>query len=378
MKNAEPSGESRGQLNRLMLRLHQREPQPRRRSVVSEAVVTAMVQVLRFKFWLTRMVFRSYIRLGATMYRRSANALTVRRDNSDLMVHEPNILIAQRRLQRFISRVLAFKLAFAVLAATLTLSYTNPYTPPGFEGYVFEQPRILGAGGFKGSQIGPANFGISFWRNKVINIDMGPDTHNEAFDVPTRDDLAISLHLSAVLAIRPGHVVEVVNQFGGEDWYARFVRPRLRSLVEAAVQRRASYELQSQRREIEDEVRNGLQAYLVATPFQLRDLSETDMSYPERIAQAVQRKVEARQLLEEKATQVEIAKRNAEIEVVEAQGQSEAQRLVAASLTPMYLQHEAIQAQAKSTSSASRTTVYVPVGVGGVPLIENPTPAPKP
>jgi regulator of protease activity HflC (stomatin/prohibitin superfamily) len=378
MNGAEPPAGSRGQFRGLKLRLQQREPRSRwSGGIVSEFVVTGLVQILRIKLWLTRMVVRSYIRLGATMYRRSANALVLRREN-EVAVREPDLLVAQRRFQRFVSRVLAAKLSFALVAAMLTFSYTNPYTPPGFEGYVFEQPRILGAGGFKGAQIGPANFGISFWRNKVINIDTRPDTHNEAFDALTRDDLAISLHLSAVLWIKPGHIVQVVNDFGGEDWYARFIRPRLRSLVEDAVQRRASYELKTQWRAIEDEVRAGLQSYLLDTPFMLRDLSTTDMAYPKEIAQAVQRKLEARQLLEEKDTQVEIARRDAEIDVVEAKGRSEAQRLLGATLTPMYLQHEAIEAQAKGAGSPTRTTVYVPIGPSGVPLIDTPTVAPKP
>lgn len=378
MQDTEPPSGSPGQPTPLMLRLRRRELRPRQRSVVSDLVVTGLFQVLRIKFWLTRMLMRSYIRLGATLYRRSANALVVRRNNSDVAVHEPNLLVAQRRFQRFVSRVLAAKLAFAIVAALATFSYTNPYTPPGFEGYVYEEPRIIGAGGFKGAQIGPANFGISFWRNKVINIDTRPDTHSEAFDALSHDDLAVSLHFSAVISITPGNVVQVVRGYGGLDWYARFVRPRLRSLVEDAVQRRESYELQAQSQAIEDEVRTGLQAYLRDTPFKLRDISETDMAYPEQIAKAVQRKLEARQLLEEKDTQVAIARRNAEIDVIQAQGQAEAQRLVSGTLTAMFLQHEAIQAEAKGAGSPSRTTVYVPVGTGGIPLLDNQAQAPKP
>jgi regulator of protease activity HflC (stomatin/prohibitin superfamily) len=102
------------------------------------------------------------------------------------------------------------------------------------------------------------------------------------------------------------------------------------------------------------------------------------MAYPEQIAKAVQRKLEARQLLEEKDTQVAIARRNAEIDVIQAQGQAEAQRLVSGTLTAMFLQHEAIQAEAKGAGSPSRTTVYVPVGTGGIPLLDNQAQAPKP
>ena len=38
-------------------------------------------------------------------------------------------------------------------------------------------------------------------------------------------------------------------------------------------------------------------------------------------------------------------------------------------LTPMYLQHEAIQAQAAIIDSPNHTTIYIPVGNLGVPLV---------
>ena len=37
---------------------------------------------------------------------------------------------------------------------------TNPNTPAGFEGYVYENPRFFGHGGFQGVLKGPSNFGF--------------------------------------------------------------------------------------------------------------------------------------------------------------------------------------------------------------------------
>ena len=374
----------RGQISRLVLRLR---PAPEARSRLNTAVnalaIGAVVQILRAKFWLTRMLIRGTIRFGVSMYQSRVTALVPQaRPGSAVAVPEPELLVAQRRLQRFVSRLLAAKLTFALLAGALTLSYTNPYTPPGFEGYVYEHPRVLGAGGFRVAQTGPANYGVSFWNNKVINIDIRPDTHDETFQTVTRDDLTVTLRLSAVFSIVPGHVTEIVNEYGGENWYPRFIQPRMRSLVQSSVGRRSSLELNAQRRQIEDEVRDGLTTYLRGMPFVLCDLSETDLAFPQGIAQAAQRKLEARQLLDEKVTQVEIARRNAEIDIAVAQGQSEAQRLMAATLTPLYLQHESIKADVKKATGPARTVVYVPVGPSGVPLIRElprdaaPTPAP--
>jgi hypothetical protein len=52
--------------------------------------------------------------------------------------------------------------------------------------------------------------------------------------------------------------------------------------------------------------------------------------------------------------------------VVEAEGIRRAQDLIAKTLTPLYVQHEAIQAQ-RAGGGGDRT--YIPVGPQGVPLV---------
>lgn len=66
--------------------------------------------------------------------------------------------------------------------------------------------------------------------------------------------------------------------------------------------------------------------------------------------------------------QIEATKARAEMRVAEARGIREAQDMIAATLTPLYIQHEAIQAQLRSPSEK----VYIPVGNQGVPLVHDP------
>jgi hypothetical protein len=66
--------------------------------------------------------------------------------------------------------------------------------------------------------------------------------------------------------------------------------------------------------------------------------------------------------------QIEATRARAEMRVAEAKGIREAQDLIAATLTPLYIQHEAIQAQLRSPSEK----VYIPVGNQGVPLVHDP------
>ena len=295
----------------------------------------------------------------------------LRRKKAEPVDHETEMLIAQKRLHRFVLRLLFTKLMVGLMVLAASLTYTNPYAPPGHEGYVYERPRILGAGGFKGSISGPANFGISLWRNEIINIDVRPATYTEEFTVLTRDDLNIRFKFHAVIALKPGSVETIVNELGGENWYVRMVREPFRSYVRDALQKHKSTDIKSVMGEIARDVKSNLDTYVEKTPIVLVSLDAGDIDYPEVVAQAVQKKLSAQQLLEEKEIQMQIARKDAEIRIVEANGSAEAQRIISSTLTPGYLQHEAIQAQMKFADSPNNTTVYIPVGSNGIPLVRN-------
>lgn len=66
---------------------------------------------------------------------------------------------------------------------------------------------------------------------------------------------------------------------------------------------------------------------------------------------------------------VKIAKQKAQIRVQNAIGIRAAQDHIAATLTPAYLQWEAIQAQLAMANSKNTTFVYIPSGANGVPLV---------
>ena len=260
----------------------------------------------------------------------------------------------------------------AAAVALLAIGCSNPYTPPGHEGYVYERPRLFGTGGPQGTVTGPGNFGVSVLRNEVVNIDVRPQTYTEAFKILARDDLNVSFQVHAVLAIEPGHIEEVVIRLGSEQWYARVVKEPFRTLVRRSVQSHDSREIKALRSEIADEVRAGLTEHLADTPFRLRSLVVGNIDYPAVVSDAVEKKLASLQLLEEKATQREIAMRDAEIRIEEAKGIAEAQRIINATLTSNYLQHEAIGAQLEMASSPNHTTVYIPVGNNGLPLVHTP------
>jgi regulator of protease activity HflC (stomatin/prohibitin superfamily) len=283
-------------------------------------------------------------------------------------MHSMGLDIGTRRIP--MTRKSAMLPLFVATALASLLGCSNPYTPAGHEGYVFERPRVVGQGGFRGAISGPGNYGVSLFRNEVINVDIRPQTYTESFKILAKDDLNVSFDVHAVLAIEPGHVDDVVGRFGAGDWYPRVVREPFRTFVRRSVQSHESREIKALRAEIADEVQSGLRGYFEDTPFRVVSLVVGNIDYPEVVAQAVEKKLAALQLLEEKATVREIAKRDAEIRVEEAKGIAEAQRIINQTLTPYYLQHEAIGAQLEMADSPNHTTVYIPVGANGLPLVQ--------
>lgn len=69
----------------------------------------------------------------------------------------------------------------------------------------------------------------------------------------------------------------------------------------------------------------------------------------------------------EQLIQVEMQK--ASIRVKEAEGIAAAQKLINATLTDQYLQHEAIIAQREMAGSPNHTQIYIPSGANGIPIV---------
>jgi len=81
----------------------------------------------------------------------------------------------------------------------------------------------------------------------------------------------------------------------------------------------------------------------------------------------------AKQILVEQAkAELESAELYAKAEVERAKGVAESMEIIKTGLegNPNYLQYLAIQAQVKMAASPNHTTVYIPVGSNGLPLIK--------
>ena len=148
-----------------------------------------------------------------------------------------------------------------------------------------------------------------------------------------------------------------------------------RNVAYEEVARVESLVMHVKRDELAEAMRANMQAELERTDPGVFTISRavirsvrTDPSIEQSIRDAVanQKKLEAMTI------QTEIAKREAEIRVTEAEGIAKANRIIADSLTREYLQHEVNQALQEFARRGNTNTVVVPANMGVAPLINLP------
>ncbi|HAD07916.1 MAG TPA: hypothetical protein DCF62_00400, partial [Porticoccaceae bacterium] len=86
------------------------------------------------------------------------------------------------------------------------------------------------------------------------------------------------------------------------------------------------------------------------------------------IEAAIQKAVQAQKTLEAKKVEVEIAGKDAEIEIARARGIAEANAIINSSLTPEYLQHELNEAL-KTFAENEGGVVVIPANMQGFSMI---------
>lgn len=268
---------------------------------------------------------------------------------------------------------------------------SNPVTPAGYVGYL-TRGAILGHERFVGLQTGPTSSGRG-WLLHVINVSVTPYTYDEDFSgsetVLSSDSLKIAFRIHLVWRVRPDRVKQFVENFSTlqpndtpdkvvEVAYHNFLREPLRTYARDEVQKYKGLEIKDNIALIGDTLTARVLKVTNDTPFEVRSIVVGNIQYPPEIVDAVSRKLAATQELERKNTEIEIAKREKEKRIIEAEGIAQATQIISQRLTGAYLQYEAIKAQQATINSPNHTTIYIPVGPMGVPIVGNLNVSPGP
>lgn len=189
----------------------------------------------------------------------------------------------------------------------------------------------------------------------------------------TRDDLLINIDMTIRWSVDPtsaGIVYRTIspNMAGITDIV---VRPSSRSLARDIVPQYSLNELNQNRAQVTQAIFEPLAQEFAAKGLLLDSVLIRDIHPPADIDRAIQQKLAREQELQEQEYKRQIAEQEAEIRRIEAQGIADAQEIIQAELTPIYVQYEAIQAYKELAGSPNTTFVIMPTGPdgAGMPLI---------
>ena len=211
------------------------------------------------------------------------------------------------------------------------------------------------------------NFINPFARLVIFNVKT--EEIKEIMNVPSEEGLAINVDISILYRVSPESASEIYTTVG--NYYRDIVIiPLFRSVARGAtVSYGAKALYTSGREEIAQKISTDLSNLLSAKGVVLEQVLLRSIQLPPTVSHAIEMKLKAEQEAEQMKFVLEKEKKEAERRIIEAEGISKAQQIINQTLSAAYLQHEAIQAQMKMADSPNHTTVYIPSGDNGIPLI---------
>jgi regulator of protease activity HflC (stomatin/prohibitin superfamily) len=272
--------------------------------------------------------------------------------------------------------------AVIALIVVWFLGSKNPVTPAGYVGYL-TQGAVLGKTKFVGLQTGPTSSGRT-WLLDVINVSVTPYTYTEEFtggdSVLSKDNLKIGFRVHLLWKVRPAGVQDFVEHYstiyGGEaadsvveTAYKNFLREPLRTFARDEVQQLDGLSIKDSITPIGQRIFKRVLELTKDTPFDVTSVVVGNIQYPEQVANAVSLKLAATQDLERKEIEIQQAKKDKEKRIIEAEAIAKSTEVINQQLTALYVQHEAIEAQKAMVGSQNHTTIYIPVGPMGVPIV---------
>jgi len=204
---------------------------------------------------------------------------------------------------------------------------------------------------------------------KLILIDIQTQEKKETMNVPSKEGLTMGVEISILYRLTP-EKASVIYKTVGADYDDVVITPQFRSAVrEATVFYEAKALYTSSRDEITVKIFKDLDKMLSERGVILEKVLLRAVTLPTTVSQAIEQKLKAEQESEQMKFVLTKESQEAERKIIEAGGIAKSQEIINKTLTNAYLQHEAIQAQMKMAANQNHTTVYIPSGDNGIPLV---------
>ncbi len=226
-------------------------------------------------------------------------------------------------------------------------------------------------GGGVVTDVPPMGEGFQFvapW-NKVFIYEVRQQELFEKMQVLSSNGLEIQLEASAWF--QPfREKLGSLHQEKGEDYISRVIQPAIRSAARSVVGRYTPEQLYSSKRDvIQEEIFEETKKILDKQYVQLNEVLVRDVTLPSTIKNAIERKLKQEQESLEYEFRLVTAKKEAEKQIIEAEGKAKSNKILSASLTDKILQDKGIEATLKLSESPNSKVVIIGSGKSGMPII---------
>lgn len=209
---------------------------------------------------------------------------------------------------------------------------------------------------------------IAPW-NKVIIYEIRQQELFEKMKVLSSNGLEIQIDASAWYKPITADLGKL-HQEKGENYLERIIQPAIRSAARSVVGRYTPEQLYSSKRDaIQEEIYEETKKILDKQYVQLNEVLVRDVTLPGTIKDAIERKLKQEQESLEYEFRLVTAQKEAERQIIEAQGKADANRILSASLTDKILSDKGIEATIKLSESNNSKVVVIGSGKDGLPLI---------
>ena len=260
---------------------------------------------------------------------------------------------------------LLLTIAFLGILTVLFSSRLFYTIPQGFEGYIF---HTFGNGLDKENVKGQG-FHLKLPWDNLIRYDVRIQEDMSTMEVLAENGLTIAMELSYrynPMAGKAGYIEENI----GANYQEKIIIPEIRSVSREVIGEYLPEELYSTKREtIEDEIFEKTQLALNAKFINLDAVLIRDVTLPQTLQDAIEKKLKQEQETLEYDFKIEKAEKEAQRQRIEAQGKADANDILNASLTDNVLRDKGIEATIKLSESPNSKVVVVGSGKDGLPLI---------
>lgn len=209
---------------------------------------------------------------------------------------------------------------------------------------------------------------IAPW-NRVFIYEVRQQEIFEKMQVLSSNGLEIKLDASAWFEPKY-ESLGLLHKTRGEKYVQRVLMPAIRSAARSVVGRYTPEQLYSSKRDvIQSEIFEETKKIVEDQYVQLNEILVRDVTLPDTIKDAIERKLRQEQESLEYEFRLEKAEKEAQKQIIEAQGKADANRILSASLTDKILQDKGIEATIKLSESPNSKVIVVGGGKDGLPLI---------